>query len=259
MTRNRIEVHDMLSMYTHQRGNEALDIDHLISSHVPTYRGLTNAIKSARAAHRAYMQTHGDGAEHKILIRFYDVEADPAWWDSVWTGQESGLITKSVVDEWVSIHFPKHSREREALNGTSRPENVLPRLLSGLIINSKTKCWTKPGRTNSSGYVVLGVGKIATLVHRLSYEMFIGPIPPGLDVEHTCDNKRCINPFHLEAVTRDENLHRSKHTQASKNSRKTHCKRGHPFDDANTYLAPDGYRRCRACQRERRRRKRDEE
>jgi hypothetical protein len=45
--------------------------------------------------------------------------------------------------------------------------------------------------------------------HRVAYESAKGRIPPGLTVDHLCFNKRCINPAHLEAVTRAENTHRA--------------------------------------------------
>lgn len=83
-------------------------------------------------------------------------------------------------------------------------------------------------------------GKIAA--HRWSYEYHVGPIPPGLQIDHLCRNRRCVNPEHLEPVTAQENIARS-----LGNGRKTHCPAGHPYDVANTYTPPGGGRICRTC------------
>lgn len=102
--------------------------------------------------------------------------------------------------------------------------------------------------------------------HRVAYEQANGPVPAGLTVDHTCHNRdseceggtscvhrRCINPDHLEAVTRGENTLRSPNSPPGRNLRKTHCPKGHPYDDANTYVAFRGdgrsFRVCRACRR----------
>jgi hypothetical protein len=81
------------------------------------------------------------------------------------------------------------------------------------------------------------------MAHRLSYEHHVGPIPDGLQIDHTCRNRKCVNPEHLEPVTNAENTTRQDHAER----RKTHCPKGHPYDEANTYVDPSGARRCRAC------------
>lgn len=82
--------------------------------------------------------------------------------------------------------------------------------------------------------------------HRFVYEMTVGPIPSGLQLDHLCRNRRCVNPDHLEPVTSRENTLRGDGPTAQ-NARKSHCHRGHPFSGDNLFVRSDGTRRCRAC------------
>lgn len=114
-------------------------------------------------------------------------------------------------------------------------------------------CWVWTAcRGKRYGTLYLGTinGKrIDVGVHRFSYELHKGPIPEGLEIDHLCKNTFCVNPEHLEAVTKRENLLRSSSFVAI-NSRKTHCTRGHLYDAENTYISTVGKRRiCKACQR----------
>lgn len=82
--------------------------------------------------------------------------------------------------------------------------------------------------------------------HRVSYELAVGPIPDGLEIDHVCRVTLCVNPDHLEPVTRLENQRRGNAPMQAQR-KQTHCKRGHALDDANTYVW-GGMRRCRTCQ-----------
>ena len=89
--------------------------------------------------------------------------------------------------------------------------------------------------------------------HRVSYEMFIGPIPKGLTIDHLCETTDCVNPRHLEAVPHLINIQRGngqKHPVKVEAANRF-CVHGHWMDEANTYNHPTGRTHCRKCQRER--------
>lgn len=72
----------------------------------------------------------------------------------------------------------------------------------GWIVGGDTNCWVWNGRRTTRGY---GKGRRDTLIHRLAYETWVGPIPEGHVVRHKCDNPPCINPDHLETGTQADN------------------------------------------------------
>jgi hypothetical protein len=115
-------------------------------------------------------------------------------------------------------------------------------------------CWLWSGATVSGGYgyFVAGSKKIGTRrlvrAHRFAYEVMVGAIPPGHDLDHLCRVVNCVNPAHLEPVTHRENLLRGTGASA-RNASKTHCSKGHPYDEANTGAGKDGRRYCKACNR----------
>jgi hypothetical protein len=83
--------------------------------------------------------------------------------------------------------------------------------------------------------------------HRISYMAFVGLIPDGMQIDHLCRNRKCVNPMHLEAVTQRVNILRGEGFSA-RNARKTHCTKGHPFTEGNLYLVRGKFRRCRTCE-----------
>lgn len=122
-------------------------------------------------------------------------------------------------------------------------------------------CWDWPGFIQQNGYGSTrgrrADGAPCTeMAHRRAYETLVGPIPDGLTIDHLCRNRRCINPGHMEPVGQGDNVLRGD-AGSSRNARKTHCRKGHPFSGANLYLHPRPknrqHRVCRACHAERQR------
>lgn len=117
-------------------------------------------------------------------------------------------------------------------------------------------CWLWTGATNRGGYGAISKGRRegAAIVHRVVWELLVGPIPEGADLDHLCRVRACCNPDHLEPVTRAVNVARGSRRAGA--PRRTHCKRGHAFTPENTI--PNGLngRACRTCTNEAKRRHR---
>jgi hypothetical protein len=116
-------------------------------------------------------------------------------------------------------------------------------------------CWLWLASASNDGYGHLWDFryKMVRYAHRVAYEIYRGKIPEGLTIDHLCRVRSCVNPDHLEAVPRLVNYHRG---DLNQNTTKTHCPKGHQYDEANTYVRKDGARGCRECARLRMREKR---
>lgn len=137
------------------------------------------------------------------------------------------------------------------------------------VTKVESGCWQYAGAPNPvNGYCAITIRGKGSPVHRVAYEIFIGPIPEGMEIDHLCHtrdldcpggidcpHRRCVNPEHLEPVTRTENNRRSLSPSAI-NRRKTHCTKGHEFTPENTVIrttqsptGPKRHRACRECER----------
>jgi hypothetical protein len=106
-------------------------------------------------------------------------------------------------------------------------------------------CWTWTGCINSKGYGCVGVNGKSQLTHRVSYQLLVGPIEAGFQIDHLCENKKCCNPAHLEPVTARTNASRKV------DANKTVCVNGHRYTPDNTIWRTRGelqHRQCRQCQ-----------
>lgn len=101
-------------------------------------------------------------------------------------------------------------------------------------------CWLWTASCDTKGYGKFYDGERLVCAYRWSWIDANGPVPDGLELDHLCRERRCVNPAHLEPVTHAENRRRA---------RKATCVNGHDYDEANTYISRGGRRSCRACNR----------
>lgn len=109
-------------------------------------------------------------------------------------------------------------------------------------------CWEWTAGKTSAGYGIFqarGFSPIPVYAHRRVYELLVGPIPDGLQLDHLCRNRWCVNPAHLEPVTHVENVKRGIGGQNMRD--KTHCPAGHAYSASNILRTRKGGRDCRAC------------
>ncbi|MEW6248699.1 MAG: HNH endonuclease signature motif containing protein [Nitrospirota bacterium] len=114
----------------------------------------------------------------------------------------------------------------------------------------KTHCWLWTGYVEAAGYGITYIGKRQVMAHRFAYLQWYGSIPPNLQIDHLCQNRACVNPDHLEAVTPRENTIRGS-SPIARNVEVTHCPKGHPYSGKNLYITKKGFRQCVLCSRAR--------
>mgnify|MGYP001009386135 CR=1 FL=1 len=150
--------------------------------------------------------------------------------------------------DWRNRRYPKG---RPVAN---RWPDLMPveRILSRVVVTDNG-CLEFTG-SRGFGYGRIKIDGVVHGAHRVMYTAFVGPIPGGLQIDHLCRNRACVNPAHLEAVTSSENKRRGS-SPAAINARKTRCNHGHLYTPENTYVTKLGSRACRTCIRERHARK----
>lgn len=87
-----------------------------------------------------------------------------------------------------------------------RYQPIEQRLLDKITPEPNSGCWLWTGFVHPSGYGVIRTGNKNTYAHRCSYELFVGAVPEGLQLDHICRVRCCVNPAHLEPVTPQENV-----------------------------------------------------
>jgi hypothetical protein len=145
----------------------------------------------------------------------------------------------------------------------AKSKTLAARFWSRVDRSDPAGCWLWTAAT-STGYGRLWDGDQVEYAHRISYELNIGPIPDGLAIDHLCHNRdrtcaggrrnclhrRCVNPAHLEAVTKVENRSRAPISGwAAVHAARTHCVNGHPLSGDNL-IQTARQRSCRICTRE---------
>lgn len=116
-------------------------------------------------------------------------------------------------------------------------------------VHKTDTCWLWTGyQSAGTGYGRIQAHRIRTSLpaHRVAYELMVGPVPAGAELDHLCGVRHCVNPHHLEAVSHHENVLRGNGI-AARNARKTHCPQGHPLPP----FVRGGIRRCATCRQRR--------
>ena len=129
-------------------------------------------------------------------------------------------------------------------------EKQIQKFIKRIKMDLLSDCWNWVGYLSKDGYARISINGIQSYGHRLSYQYWKGNIPNGLQLDHLCRNRKCVNPNHLECVTTQENIRRG-FSIATINSLKTHCKRGHEYTVKNTWYRKDRTGRfCKKCWRD---------
>lgn len=172
------------------------------------------------------------------------------------------LVDGCATRAWGRGMCQKHYTRNRRYGNTNDPvtltiEERLDRLIdrdgpTTLVGLGPCWIWTGSLGKNDYGSFTPNGGGVSVSAYKFVYERERGAVPDGLQLDHLCRNIKCVNPDHLEAVTCRVNVLRGVGAPAQ-NARKTHCKRGHEFNEQNTYYMDGGRRRgCKPCRRLRR-------
>lgn len=182
-----------------------------------------------------------------------------------------GCIGTNTARGWCNLHYRRWQRSGDPLKAAWERGDSEANFWAKVRRGESDECWTWLGHVGRSGYGNF-VSSSGNLAHRYAYELIVGPIPSGLDLDHlchsrgqcdspgdSCPHRRCVNPAHLEPVEHAENGRRVApevkairgSARAAQQRAKTHCPRGHEYTTENTYVSRSGSRNCRACRRDR--------
>lgn len=145
---------------------------------------------------------------------------------------------------WIDYRLPQH--EVTAL--------VIQKLRAKTVITER-ECWQWTGFLNTGGYGETSYRGRYCRIHRLAYELLVGPIPGGLDICHSCDNPACWNPAHLEPGTQKRNSREIVERGRNRNASTTHCPLGHAYAEHGVRHGKNQWRQCSICLRAKERRR----
>ena len=118
----------------------------------------------------------------------------------------------------------------------------LDRVYAKISPEPNSGCWLWTGAISDTGYanasLVINGKRVTKNIHRLLYQLERGPIASGLQIDHLCRNRGCVNPDHLDLVTPRENTMRGAGPKlaAEYQRAKTHCPQGHEYSEGNLYI-----------------------
>lgn len=128
-------------------------------------------------------------------------------------------------------------------------EQYLKRMMERVAVVPESGCWIWTGSTGGAGYGTARWQRKLWRAHRLMFLLHGNELRQGLELDHVCRVKLCVNPRHLEQVTHTENMRRSPVIQAHLERRRTKpfCKHGHERTPDNILRDRHGMGRCREC------------
>lgn len=163
--------------------------------------------------------------------------------------QVAGCERPHFAADFCGPHYKRKWRHGDPLAGRALlDQGDLARMARHYTVDP-SGCWLWTSKLDWTGYGRVQWRGKGHRAHRVMYQLLRGPIPEGLEPDHLCRVKRCVNPDHLELVTHAENLRRHYAPLVAA------CPHGHVYDEANTFM-DHGKRRCRECMREQQRRRR---
>jgi hypothetical protein len=159
-----------------------------------------------------------------------------------------------------NAHYLRNLRYGDPLATRRKRPSMQERFESKVLRSRPSGCWLWAGaHFQATGYAIFNVPSPSdgrwrpATAHRVAYQLYVGPIPNGLHLDHLCRNRGCVNPAHLEPVTQQTNILRG-YAPCAVSVRANKCHRGHEFTAANTYVRNRNgriKRDCRACMRQR--------
>jgi hypothetical protein len=163
--------------------------------------------------------------------------------DEVAPGFAPGAQTEKLAPPEVEAAFVQLSE------GSAPMTPSLDYIFSRATEDSSRGCWIWNLSLNRGGYATIKRRDGTYSIHRVVYEQARGEIPDGFDIDHLCRTRNCVNPWHMEPVSRRVNVGRgNQRFNGRKNAAKTHCLRGHEYTTENTFLNGKS-RSCKECRR----------
>ena len=158
---------------------------------------------------------------------------------------------------WCAMHYERYRQHGTLADPVKL--TVDERFMRFVAVDEDSGCWLWQGHIQKYGYGHFGWKHAdgrwgPRRAHRVAYELFVGPIPDGLTIDHLCGVRHCVNPAHLRAVTQRVNTLRNS-SPAAVNARAASCRRGHPLSGENLQIINSSTgvkRRCKECARARR-------